>query len=193
MQKLLEDYLTQVASHLQPLPEARRREELREMRQHLQNAVIVNQEMGQSEDEAATNALEQFGGPTELGENVVWAWRREERKQDRGRLWRMGGITAAFCLFVGFHSPHDLGRLFFALPYILLVFGCRKWVSKPASRALRVWACAGAVLLLLHPFSVTHLLWTHAFTQALNFCLVGAFFFLRFREQRRREEAATSR
>jgi len=78
MHSLLENYLSEVATHLSPLPPKRRNEEVREMRSHLENAVIVNRELGQSEDEAAQNAAEQFGMPEDLGQNVVWAWRRGE-------------------------------------------------------------------------------------------------------------------
>ena len=60
MHSQLGAYLDEVAQELKPLPEARRDEELREMRQHLQNAMIVNREMRQTEDEAARTALEQF-------------------------------------------------------------------------------------------------------------------------------------
>lgn len=76
MHSLLEDYLAKVAAHLSAMPAKRCAEELREMRTHLENAVIVNREMGQTEDEAAQNAVAQFGTPQDLGENVVWAWRR---------------------------------------------------------------------------------------------------------------------
>jgi len=76
MHSLLENYLSEVAAHLSPLPPKQRSEELREMRTHLENAVIINRELGQSENEAAQNAVEQFGTPQHLGENVVWAWQR---------------------------------------------------------------------------------------------------------------------
>ena len=83
MHILLETYLSEVAAHLSALPPSRRSEELREMRTHLENAVIVNRELGQSEEEAAQNAVAQFGTPQDLGENVVWAWRRGETRSKR--------------------------------------------------------------------------------------------------------------
>ncbi len=86
MHNLLENYLSEVAAHLNALPVARRNEELREMRTHLENAVIVNRELGQSEDEAAQNAVAQFGTPQELGENLVWAWRRGELSHKKSFL-----------------------------------------------------------------------------------------------------------
>ena len=76
MHSLLERYLSEVAAHLSALPVKPRREELREMRTHLENAALVSREQGQTEDEAAQNIAAQFGTPQDLGENVVWAWRR---------------------------------------------------------------------------------------------------------------------
>ena len=97
MHSLLETYLSEVATYLSALPPKQRTEELREMRAHLENAVIVNQEMGQSEDEAAQSAIVQFGTPPGLGENVVWAWRRGEARSKRS-LWG----TAACALALSF-------------------------------------------------------------------------------------------
>lgn len=95
MHSLLEDYLARVAAQLSPLPAKRRDEELREMRAHLENAVIVNREMGQTENEAAQTAVAQFGTPQDLGENVVWAWRRGEQRQKQG-FW--GAAACALAL-----------------------------------------------------------------------------------------------
>ncbi len=83
MHILVEGYLSKVAAHLSALPAKRRADELREMGTHLENAVIVNREMGQTEDEAARNAIAQFGTPEALGKNVVWAWWRGERLSRR--------------------------------------------------------------------------------------------------------------
>lgn len=90
MHSLLDTYLEEVAGHLAGLPTARRADELREVRIHLENAVIVGREMGQTEDEAMRDALVQFGTPQGLGENIVGAWARGER-QRRQKLW---GTTA---------------------------------------------------------------------------------------------------
>jgi uncharacterized membrane protein len=46
MHNPLEEYLTELSEYLAPLPIQQRNEELKEMRQHLQNAVIVNREFG---------------------------------------------------------------------------------------------------------------------------------------------------
>ena len=98
MPSRLEAYLEQVAAQLSALPTKRRTEELREMRQHLLNAVTVNQELGQSEEDAATNAVLQFGEPEDLGENLVWAWRREEKKLNK-HSFRVAAASTLTTLF----------------------------------------------------------------------------------------------
>lgn len=118
MHRPLEAYLEQVAAHLSALPTKRRNEELREMRQHLLNAVTVNRELGQPEEDAVANSVMQFGTPEDLGNNLVWAWRRGEArnkkytKQKRVRLSVLFGTLGAvlsgslFCL-TGNPTPKD--------------------------------------------------------------------------------------
>lgn len=105
MHSLLETYLAEVAAQLSALPAKQRTEEVREMRAHLENAVIVNRELGQSEDEAAQNAVAQFGTPEAVGHSTVEAWRRGEslRKRD---FW---GITV--CTLALSQVPHLLTPL----------------------------------------------------------------------------------
>ena len=98
MHNLLESYLAEVAAHLSPLPPKQRAEELREMRAHLENAVIVNRELGQAEDEAAQKAVAQFGAPQDLGENIVWAWRRGKALNKRSLLGAAAATTLVLCL-----------------------------------------------------------------------------------------------
>lgn len=94
MDKRLEDYLAEVAEQLHPLPVARRNEELREMRQHPLNAVTVNREMGQSEDEAAASAVEQCGPPEEATQGLIRAWRRSKALNKRD-FWCAAACTLA--------------------------------------------------------------------------------------------------
>ena len=93
MNARLERYLDEVAARLGPMPTKRRDEELREMRGHLQNAVLVHREWGQSEDEAARTAVEEFGPPEDLGAHVVRAWKRG-RSRDRRSFWGAVAGTA---------------------------------------------------------------------------------------------------
>lgn len=129
MHKLIEQYLSEVAAKLGPMPTKQRTEELREMRLHLENAVIVSRELGQSEEEAAQSIIAQFGAPKELGENVVWAWRREEKLNKRS-FWGAALCTFALLFLVAF-SEGPFIRAYFNpvstthLPtaqYVLLAF-----------------------------------------------------------------------
>lgn len=83
MHKCLEEYLAAVAGQLGPLPVARRNEELREIRQHLANAVFINRELGLAEEEAVASAVEQCGSPKEAAHGLVMAWRRERALERR--------------------------------------------------------------------------------------------------------------
>ena len=97
MHSLLEDYLSAVAAHLSALPSKQRAEELREMRMHLENAVIVSQELGQSEEEAAQNAVAQFGTPRLSGGKRLWRLAtRRERSQARS-VWGAAVCTLSHC------------------------------------------------------------------------------------------------
>jgi len=98
MHNLLESYLAEVAAHLSALPPKQRAEELREMRAHLENAVIVNRELGQAEDEVAQNAVAQFGTPQDLGENVVWAWQRGKALNKKSLFGATVATTLVLCL-----------------------------------------------------------------------------------------------
>ena len=108
MHSQLEDYLTQVAARLGALPVARREDEIKEMRQHLLNAAAVNRERGQPEDQVVASALAQFGTPEEASGNVIWAWRRDVRKQGRRSSWRFAAIWTAFYAFQVFLYGHSI-------------------------------------------------------------------------------------
>lgn len=99
MHSLLEDYLSEVAAHLSALPIKKRNEELREMRSHLENAVIVSHELGRSEDETARNIVTQFGTAQDLGDNLVWAWQCE-KKLNRRSLWGAAVCTLGLLFLV---------------------------------------------------------------------------------------------
>lgn len=114
MHSLLEAYLSEVAVQLGPLPEKRRAEEMREMRTHLENAVIVNREMGQAEDEAAQSAVAQFGTAQDLAENVVWAWRRGVALNRRD-FWGAAVSTPLMLLFLWLAISHIPP---FAIPWL---------------------------------------------------------------------------
>ena len=128
MHTLLEAYLEQVAAHLSALPPKRRNEELREMRQHLLNALTVNRELGQTEEDAAANAVMQFGTPEDLGDNLIWAWRRGENKLNRRSSW----IAAVSTFVILFFSP---------LLMVPLPFG--PWLPTVSSPLIAGVVCGG--------------------------------------------------
>lgn len=120
MHNLLETYLSEVERSLRLLPKRRRNEELREIRQHLQNAVAVYREQGQSEDEAAQSAIAQFGQSDDLGQNIVQAWRRGQaiRRRDLGK-------SAVCALLLVFMLPRLLSPL--AKPFALQAFNAHEF------------------------------------------------------------------
>ncbi len=199
MHSLLDTYLKEVAGHLAGLPTARRAEELREVRTHLENAVVVNQEMGQSEDEAARTALEQFGTPSELADSLDWAWRREERNRKQRSDWWVAGATVLLGVLGVVVYPHGAALIGLMGGWVLLIVGWRllppmwvpKWVSYrfgPMSACQR-WAYGAAILGLcaltsLHPFYVPHVLWTDILTRGLNISLALGILYLRYRAQK---------
>ncbi len=91
MHILLEVYLKDMAAHLSALPPKRRTDELREVRTHLENAVIVGRERGRTEDEAVRGAVAQYGAVEVVGQELTAAWRREVGLNVRGM------VSAAVC------------------------------------------------------------------------------------------------
>jgi len=102
MHSLLENYLAEVRTKLDTLPAERREEEMREMRQHLLSAFEANRELEQSENEAAANALADFGTPEKASESVLWAWRRDVRKKRMKTSWMMAGFWTLSSILDGF-------------------------------------------------------------------------------------------
>ncbi len=145
MHSLLEAYLSEVTMHLGALPAKRRSEELREMRAHLENAVIVSRELGQSEDEAAQNAAVQFGTAQDLGKNLVWAWRRGEKRRKRD-FWGAAACAAALTVSLPFLQNTPLETPLLSLFRFL---GTGGQAGPPAQLALL--ALAGGACGLIFP------------------------------------------
>ena len=149
MHSLLDTYLDQVAAHLSALPAKRRNEELREMRQHLQNAVTVNRELGQSEDEAAQNAVMQFGTPEAVGQDTVIAWKRGQELDKRSFCG-----AAACTLLLFFLVPYLTESLVFRLGMRLTILNPFLWakvVVDLLSWGLPTWFLVGAISGLAFP------------------------------------------
>ena len=121
MSSLLDIYLDEVTAQLDALPVKRRTEELREVRQHLLNAVTVNKELVQSKEDAAANAVLQFGTPQDLGENLVWAWRREQTLNRRSLVGAALITPLMVCLGFLFMNL-GFGLLALTLPHEFMIY-----------------------------------------------------------------------
>ena len=110
MHKQLEDYLTEVERRLGSLPKQRCDEELKEMREHLLNAVSTHRELGQLEESAMANAMAEFGTPQEVGANILWAWRRHLREASKKSFVKMASIWSLFYVFMMLTSAHTLAQ-----------------------------------------------------------------------------------
>ena len=86
MHNLLETYLSELTKQIGALPTKCRNEEMREIRVHLENAILANRNLGQGEEVAIENAIAQFGTPGELAASLVWAWRRGAAVKKRSLL-----------------------------------------------------------------------------------------------------------
>jgi hypothetical protein len=113
MQNPLDDYMGEIARRISSIPEPKRVEELREMRQHLANTIAANQELGESEEAAIANAIQQFGTPDEAANVILTAWRRLIRIVSGKTFLKIQGYWAIFYIFnILFMAtkPGDLSR-----------------------------------------------------------------------------------
>ncbi len=94
MHSLVEEYLSALAAQLSALPPKRRTEELREVRTHLENAVVVGREMGRTEDEAIRVAVAQYGTVEVVGQELTAAWRRGRERDTRSFSGAVGCTVA---------------------------------------------------------------------------------------------------
>ena len=126
MHSLLESYLAEVRAKLGALPTKRREEEMREMRQHLLNAVIVNQELGQTENEAAANALAEFGPSREAAASLVWAWQQGKQRKSKRFFWRMSAVSIGVFVIEGVLRPHIIVPLIPMMAYALVTMAWKR-------------------------------------------------------------------
>lgn len=111
MHSLLENYLTEVATHLDSIPALRRNEELKEMRQHLWDSFKASHERGLTEEDAVAACLTQFGTPDETARNILRTWQRGEvlRKRD---FWGAAACTVVLSFVLsglGNYCVHTYG------------------------------------------------------------------------------------
>jgi uncharacterized membrane protein len=136
MHDLLEQYLEEVASQLKSLPAKRREEELREIREHLLTAIIVNQETGMTEAEAVQKVLEQFGSPNSVAYNMVMAWRWEDQKRGEKLFGVIAVLDSAVFILGSFRDPPVI-RL---IPMVLALLVLIAWQSFSPRYAPAWWA-----------------------------------------------------
>jgi hypothetical protein len=117
MHNQLEEYLNTVSGCLSELPASHREEEVREIRQHLANYVMLNQEFGQSEDVAVANAIEQFGSPVEVGGSVLGAWKRGARIK---RIKTFAGMTILLATSFGIDMYLSPGHIWTDCAFLMI-------------------------------------------------------------------------
>jgi len=126
MHSLLENYLAEVQVKLSPLPAKRREEEMREMRQHLLNAVIVNREFGQSEEEAETNAVAEFGPSQEAAASLVRTWQQGRQRKNKRFFWRMSAVYIGIFVIEGFLRPHVIVPMIPIMAYGMVIMAWKR-------------------------------------------------------------------
>ncbi|MCW3062333.1 MAG: hypothetical protein JWQ02_4154 [Capsulimonas sp.] len=103
MHSLLEEYLEEVYARLLDMPFQRRVEELRELRAHLQDAMLANERPDISQEKAAHVVLSHFGSPGDVAQELMGAWVRDEETARRS-FWRALGCYLA-CQLILSHYP----------------------------------------------------------------------------------------
>ena len=109
----VDEYLEEVTTQLGSLPANRREDELREMSQHLDEAVTNSRKQGLSEEQAVAAALTRFGTPQEAAETAIWAWRDHVRRAWRHfsvrylAIWGFAVIWNSFQFFSSISQPHN--------------------------------------------------------------------------------------
>jgi uncharacterized membrane protein len=94
MNQRLENYLEIVNEGLRKLPTAEREAEIAELEQHLRALVQAREELGQSEESALTEAIQQFGQASDVRRRLVAAYRR--RRLARFRQTWLGAVLCTF-------------------------------------------------------------------------------------------------
>ena len=102
MDNRLNEYLQKLEAALGALGVEQRTGELREMRQHIEAMVARQIELGQSPDEALTEALEQFGPPQRVGRSLCAA----RAGESPGRV--LTAVLGALTIYVWFSGMSSL-------------------------------------------------------------------------------------
>lgn len=211
MHSQLEQYLNEVADRLAPSPVNRRNEELREMRAHLLSVIEAYQELGETEQDAVTSALHQFGTPQEIGRafrrHKIRSWRDTAKSGllSAAALWSVLGL----CTLIGHIIAEQSNALTMLLSshlqviYFTILFGfsALSGVLSPgrvtqATTGPTLWGTlAGYALPILiyeafHAWTDTDVLAVAFLVSAQAACLTGAAW-ISIRWQQRHRSRAT--
>ena len=96
----LDRYLATLAARMQAVPAARRADELREVRQHLDALVAGNIALGRSEEAAVAAAIRQFGRAEQVGRDLNTTWQRSHATHTWTALWPAALIYLCSALFI---------------------------------------------------------------------------------------------
>ena len=145
MDKRLDKYLQSVAHELRTLPEERREEELREIRQHLEAIVARLRDGGVGEAEAVEAATAQFGHAHKVGHELV---RVVPANESRARL-----VTAFVCSTTCYLSLNLFNLICLPLFYRHVALMGFSQIESPLGQALRLFGRLGygAPIFLLAP------------------------------------------
>lgn len=158
MNKRLDKYLQNLDHELRLLPEDRREEELREIRQHLEAIVARLMDGGISEEEAVEAATAQFGEARAVGHDLVKVVPMTESPV-RLLAASLCAVTcylslSVLCLLLSIRPTLLIGLIcipmFFATPWIAAtVFRCFAPSSLRARSGIAFWLFSGATCLLI--------------------------------------------
>lgn len=97
----LDSYMAELERNLRGLPKAQRREELAEMRSHLEEMIAAYQELGMSEEQAIADALRQFGETLPLARDLKTVYRK---RVAFGVAETFGAIVGLYVLMIAVGS-----------------------------------------------------------------------------------------
>lgn len=161
MHSPLEQYLEQVKTHLQEMPQQQREEEVEEIRQHIGTMVAAHRELGATDEVAIMQALAQFGKAQALGSELARAFRRRDRILRGSLLGATAFSCAAYWALIVMHTlcipafhPSPAGMTMLSLLWVGTMYalpllqGCLTAMATPR-KAVQGVALSWAVIYLV--------------------------------------------
>lgn len=128
----LDHYLETIEARLQGLLPARRQEEMREIRQHLEALVAGHRIAGLSEEEAVAAAIRQFGHAEQVGQALNQASQQQRMRYLWLILIYILTVAVSFGIYVINDNPDTLFAklvMAFSLPATILALGVAEVVQ----------------------------------------------------------------